>query len=91
MDRGRITLELSRNFALHQRQEDNFSIPMEEVARTIIMAPRMVTAMEEATARTVPTHQRQPRETRAKSLAISARRLNITPMNVLKPRMEMAM
>ena len=34
-----------------------------EEARTIIMAPRMVMGMEEATTRTVPTHQHQPRET----------------------------
>ena len=44
-------------------REDIFSIPMEEVARTITTAPRMVMAMEEATARTVPTHQPQPRKT----------------------------
>ena len=35
----------------------NSSIPMEVVAHTTIMVPRMVTGMEEAMARTVPTHQ----------------------------------
>ena len=44
-----------------RNREDSFSIPMEEVVRTTIMAPRMVMGMEEATARTVPTHQPQPR------------------------------
>ena len=38
-------------------RQDIFSIPMEEVARTIIMALRMVMGMEEATAKTVPTRQ----------------------------------
>ena len=32
-------------------------------SRTIPMAPKMVMGMEEATARTAPTHQPQPRET----------------------------
>ena len=63
---------------------------MEEVRITIV-APRMVTGMEEATDRTVPTHQPQPRRIRATSLATSARRLEIMPMNVLKLRMEMSM
>ena len=57
----------------------------------IIMAPRIVMGMGIATARTVPTRQPQPRETRAKSLALSVRRPDIMLMNVLKPRMEMAM
>ena len=91
MDKGSTIQELSRSHVLPLDREDIFSIPMEEVARTIIMAPRMVIRMEEATARTVPTHQPRPRETRAKSLALSARRPDIMPMNVLNPRMEMAM
>ena len=63
MDKESTIQELSRNHILPLDLEDIFSIPMEEVARTIIMAPRMVMEMEEATARTVPTHQPQPRET----------------------------
>ena len=38
--------ELSRSHVLLLDQEDIFSIPMEEVACTITMAPRMVMAME---------------------------------------------
>ena len=45
------------------RPGGHFQHTMEEVARTITMAPRMVMVMEEATARTVPTHQPQPRKT----------------------------
>ena len=63
MDKGSTILELSRRHVLPLDREDIFSIPMEEVACTITMAPRMVMEMEEATARTVPTHQPQPRET----------------------------
>ena len=63
MDKGRTILELSRSHVLPRNQEDIFSIPMEEEVRIIIMAPRMVMGMGEATARTVPTHQPQPRET----------------------------
>ena len=55
--------KLSRSHVLPLDREDIFSIPMEEVARTITMAPRMVMGMEEATARTAPTHQPQPRKT----------------------------
>ena len=55
--------ELSRSHDLPLGQEDILSIPMEEEARTITMAPRMVMGMEEATARTAPTHQPQPRKT----------------------------
>ena len=62
MDKGSTILELIRSHDLLRRWEDNFSIPMEEVVRTITMVPRMVMGMEEATARTVPTHQPQPRE-----------------------------
>ena len=91
MDKESIVLELSRSHILPLDREDIFSIHMEEEARTITMAPRMGMGMQEAMARTVPTHQPQPRETWAKSLALSARRLDIMPMNVLKPRMEMAM
>ena len=46
-------LPLNRDFS--------FSTPMEEVARTTIMATRMVMGMEEATARTGPPHRPQPR------------------------------
>ena len=58
---GKHTSELNRSHILPLDCEDIFSIPMEEVARTIIMAPRMVMGMEKATARTAPTHQPQPR------------------------------
>ncbi len=63
MDKGSTIQELSRNHVLPLDREDIFSTPMEEVARIITMAPRMVMAMEEATVRTVPTYQPQPRET----------------------------
>ena len=55
--------ELSRSHDLPLDREDIFSIPMEEVARTITMAPGVVMGMEEATARIAPTHQPQPRKT----------------------------
>ena len=61
MDKGSTIPELSRSPILPRIREDIFSIPMEEGAHTIIVAPRMVTRMEEATARTVPTHLPQPR------------------------------
>ena len=51
MDKGSTILELSRSPVLPLDQEDIFNILMEEVARTIIMAPRMVMGMEEATAK----------------------------------------
>ena len=60
-DKESTILELSRSHVLPQSREDIFSIPMEEVVRITIMAPRM--GMEEATARTVPTLQPQLRET----------------------------
>ena len=60
---GKYSSELSRSHVLPLDREDIFSIPMEEVARTITMAPTMVMAMEEATARTAPTPQPQPRRT----------------------------
>ena len=63
MDKGSITLELNRSHDLPRNREDSFSIPMEEVVRTTIMAPRMLMGMEEATARTVSTLQPQLRET----------------------------
>ena len=68
MDKGSIILELSRDPVLPRTREDPFSITMEvtitmEEVRTTIVAPRMGMVMEEATARTVPTHQPQPRET----------------------------
>ena len=61
MDKGSTILELSRSHDLPRNREDIFSIPMEEVVRTTIMAPRMVMGMEEPTDRTVPTHLPQPR------------------------------
>ena len=63
MDKGSTIQELSRSHVLPLDREDIFSILMEEVARTITMAPGMVMGMEEATARIVPTRQPQPRET----------------------------
>ena len=62
-DKGSTILELSRSHVLPRNREDSFSIPMEEVVRTTIMAPRMVMGTEEATARTIPTLQPQLRET----------------------------
>ena len=63
MDKESTIQELSRSHVLPLDREDIFSIPMEEVARTITMAPRMEMAMEEATGRTAPTQQPQPRRT----------------------------
>ena len=63
MDKGSTIQELSRSHDLPLDREDIFSIPMEEVARTITMAPRMVMGMEETMARIAPTHQPQPRRT----------------------------
>ena len=63
MDRGSITLEPSRSPVIHLNREFSFSIPMEEVVRTTIMATKMVMGMEEATARTGPRPQPQPRKT----------------------------
>ena len=54
--------ELSRSHVLPLDWEDIFSIPMEEVVRTTIVAPRMVMGMEEVTDKTAPTHLHQPRE-----------------------------
>ena len=62
MDKGSTILEPSRSHDLPRSREDSFSIPMEEVARTTIIAPRMVMGMEEETDRTAPTHLPQPRE-----------------------------
>ena len=61
MDNGSTIQGLSRSHVLPLDWEDILSIPMEEVARTITIAPRMVIGMEEATARTVPTQQHPPR------------------------------
>ena len=61
MDKGSTMLELSRSLVLPRTREDIFSIPMEEVVRTTIVAPRIVMGMEEAMDRTAPTHQHQPR------------------------------
>ena len=55
--------ELSRSHDLPLGQEDILGIPMEEVVRTITMAPRMVMGMEEAMDRTATPHQPQPRRT----------------------------
>ena len=63
MDKGGTIQELNRSHVLALDREDIFSIPMEEVARTITMAPRMVMGMEEATARTAQTDRPLPRET----------------------------
>ena len=63
MDKESIIQELSRSHVLPLDREDIFSIPMEEVARTLTMAPGMVMGMEEAMARIAPTHQPQPRRT----------------------------
>ena len=63
MDKESTIQEPSRSHVLPLDREDIFSIPMEEVVRTITMAPGMVMGMEEVTARTAPTHQPQPRET----------------------------
>ena len=63
MDKESTIQELSRSHVLPLDREDIFSIPMEEVARTITMAPRMVMGMEQATARITPTHQPQAKET----------------------------
>ena len=57
MDKESTIQEPNRSHVLPLDQEDISSIPMEEVARTITMAPRLVMGMEEATARTAPTHQ----------------------------------
>ena len=63
MDKESKIQELSRSHVLPLDREDIFSIPMEEVARTIIMAPRMVMGMEEAIDRTAALHRPQPRRT----------------------------
>ena len=63
MDNGSTIQELSRSHVLPLDREDIFSIPMEEVVRTITMATGMVMGMEEAMARTAPTHQPQSRKT----------------------------
>ena len=55
MGKGNTIPELSISHVLPLDREDIFSIPMEEVAHIITMAPRMEMAMEEATARTTPT------------------------------------
>ena len=55
MDKASTILELSRSHVLPLNREDLFSILMEEEVRIIIMAPRMVMGMGEATVRTVPT------------------------------------
>ena len=63
MDKESTILELNRSHVLPLNREDLFTIRMEEKVRIIIMAPRMVMGMEEATARSVPTLQPQLRET----------------------------
>ena len=64
MDKGSTIQELSRSHVLPLDREDIFSIPMEEVARTTIMATRMVMGMEEATAE--PDHPINPSQERPK-------------------------
>mgnify|MGYP005838918291 CR=1 FL=1 len=66
MDKKNTIQELSRDPVLPGTREDPFNITMEvtitmEGVCTIIVAPRMAMGMEEATAKTVPTQQRQPR------------------------------
>ena len=61
MDKESTIQELNRSHVLPLDREDIFSILMEEGALTNIVFPRMVMGMEEATARTAPTHQPQPR------------------------------
>ena len=61
MDKGSTIQELSRSHDLPLDWEDIFSIAMEEVARTIIMAQRMETGMEETMDKTAPTRQHHPR------------------------------
>ena len=63
MDKESTFQELNRSHVLPLDREDIFSIPMEEVAHTITMEPRMVMAMEEAMDRTAAPHQPQPRRT----------------------------
>ena len=66
MDKGSTIQELSRDLVLSRTREDAFTITMEAIipmdeVRITIVAPRMGMGMEEAAARTVPTHQRPPR------------------------------
>ena len=66
IDKESTVQELIRSLVLPRTREDTFSITMEvtiiiEEVRTIIVAPRMEMGTEEATDRTVPTHQPQPR------------------------------
>ena len=96
MDKGSTIQELSRDPVLPRTLEDTFTITMEAIipmegVRTTIVAPRIAMGMEEAIARTIPTHQHQPRGISATLPVSSARRLDIMPLNVLKQRMEMAM
>ena len=63
MDKESIIQEPSRSLVLPLNRDFSFSIPMEEVARTTIMATRMVMGMEEAMDRTATPHQPQPRRT----------------------------
>ena len=63
MDKESIIQELSRSHVLPLYREDIFSIPMEEVARTITMAQGMGMGMEQATIRTAPTQPHPPKET----------------------------
>ena len=71
MDRGSITLELSRSLAIPRTREDTLIITMEgitmedictmEEVHTTIVALRMVMGMEEAIVRAVPTPRHPPR------------------------------
>ena len=63
MDKESTIPKLGRRHILPQKREGIFSIPMEEGVCTTIVAPRMAMGMEEATDRTVPTHQPKPRRT----------------------------
>ena len=95
MDKGSIILEPSRDPVTPRTRQDLFitmeaTLIMEEVRITIV-APRMAMVMEEVADRTVPTRQQLPRRLYATLLATSVKRLYITPMNVLKLRMETGM
>ena len=67
------------------------AIPTMEAIRITTVAPRMGMEMEEATDITVPTQQHPPGRIKVTLLVSSAGRLDTTPPNAPKQRMEMAM
>ena len=96
MDKGSTILEPSRGLVLPRTQEDLFSITMEvtltmEEVHITTVAPRMEMGMEQVAIRTALTQQRPPRRIKVTLLVSSAGRLDITPLNILKQRMVMAM